>query len=87
MNQTINVSLSKNLLDFARAQVKKGYFSSVSEVIRSALREFARSYRLEFELEDREDPLVSWRSKYGKEFSKLKSEDVIRKMRDKRWSL
>jgi hypothetical protein len=38
MNQTINISLPKGLNDLAQAQVKAGYFTSVSEVIRHALR-------------------------------------------------
>jgi len=38
MNQTINVSLPKNLTDLARAQVKAGMYSSLSEVIRDAMR-------------------------------------------------
>lgn len=40
MNQTINISLPKNLTDLARSQVKNGYYSSVSEVMRDALRRF-----------------------------------------------
>jgi putative addiction module CopG family antidote len=40
MNQTINVSLPKGLTDLARAQVKAGYYSSISEVIRDALRKY-----------------------------------------------
>jgi putative addiction module CopG family antidote len=39
MNQAINVSLPKSLTELAREQVKAGYYSSVSEVIRSALRQ------------------------------------------------
>jgi putative addiction module CopG family antidote len=39
MNQTINVSLPKSLRILAQEQVKAGYYSSVSEVIRSALRQ------------------------------------------------
>ena len=38
MNTTINVSLPKGLADLAKQKVKQGYFSSVSEVIRDALR-------------------------------------------------
>ena len=38
MNQTINISLPKGLNELAQAQVKAGYFTSVSEVIRHALR-------------------------------------------------
>lgn len=40
MNQTINVSLPKGLVDLAKQQVASGYYSSVSEVIRDALRKF-----------------------------------------------
>ncbi len=40
MNHTINISIPDKLLEEARLQVKKGYFSSVSEIVRSALREF-----------------------------------------------
>jgi putative addiction module CopG family antidote len=35
---TINISLPKQLADLAHEQVKKGYYGSVSEVIRDALR-------------------------------------------------
>ena len=38
MNQTINISLPKGLSDLANQQVQAGYYSSVSEVIRDALR-------------------------------------------------
>ncbi len=38
MNKTINVSLPKKLADLAQQQVDDGYFASVSEVIRDALR-------------------------------------------------
>jgi putative addiction module CopG family antidote len=38
MNQTINVSLPKGLIDLAKRKVESGYYSSVSEVIRDALR-------------------------------------------------
>jgi len=40
MNQTINISLPKNLTDLIKEQVTDGYYSSVSEVIRDALRHF-----------------------------------------------
>lgn len=38
MNKTINVSLPQGLTDLAKQQVKAGYYSSISEVIRDALR-------------------------------------------------
>jgi len=38
MNYTINVSLPKALADKAKEQVKTGNYSSVSEVVRDALR-------------------------------------------------
>jgi len=38
MNQTINISLPSNLNALARKQVQTGYYSSVSEVVRDALR-------------------------------------------------
>lgn len=38
MNQTINISLPKKLAQLAQEQVKAGYYTSVSEVIRDALR-------------------------------------------------
>ena len=38
MNQTINISLPTNLTNIAKAQVKAGNYSSISEVIRDALR-------------------------------------------------
>ena len=38
MNQTINISLPKSLNTLARQQVQTGYYSSVSEVVRDALR-------------------------------------------------
>lgn len=43
MNQTINVSLPKGLIDLAKQQVASGYYSSVSEVIRDALRKFTHT--------------------------------------------
>ncbi len=38
MNQTINISLPKKLAQLAQKQVEAGYYTSVSEVIRDALR-------------------------------------------------
>jgi putative addiction module CopG family antidote len=38
MNNTINISLPKGLSELANQQVKAGYYSSISEVIRDALR-------------------------------------------------
>lgn len=38
MNYTLNVSIPKTLAGMAKEQVKKGYYSSLSEVIREALR-------------------------------------------------
>ena len=38
MNKTINVSLPQGLTNLAKQQVEAGYYSSVSEVIRDALR-------------------------------------------------
>lgn len=35
---TVNISLPKKLADLARDQVKRGYYGSLSEVIRDALR-------------------------------------------------
>jgi putative addiction module CopG family antidote len=35
---TVNISLPKKLADLAHDQVKKGYYGSLSEVIRDALR-------------------------------------------------
>ncbi|MCX6794338.1 MAG: ribbon-helix-helix domain-containing protein [Candidatus Gottesmanbacteria bacterium] len=35
---TVNISLTKKLADLAHDQVKKGYYGSLSEVIRDALR-------------------------------------------------
>lgn len=35
---TVNISLPKKLADAAHEQVKKGYYGSLSEVIRDALR-------------------------------------------------
>ena len=43
MNQTMNVSVPKNLARLAKEQVKAGYYSSVSEVIRTALRQLLLS--------------------------------------------
>ncbi len=37
-NYTVNISLPKQLADLAHKQVKKGYYGSLSEVIRDALR-------------------------------------------------
>jgi putative addiction module CopG family antidote len=39
---TVNISLPKQLADLAHEQVKKGYYGSVSEVIRDALRRLLR---------------------------------------------
>ena len=38
MNYTINVSIPKTLANLAKERVKAGYYSSLSEVIREALR-------------------------------------------------
>jgi len=38
MNYTINISIPKKLGDLAKAQVEAGYYSSVSEVVRTAMR-------------------------------------------------
>lgn len=38
MSYTINISLPKQLAELAGKQVKNGYYSSVSEVVRDALR-------------------------------------------------
>lgn len=38
MSYTINISLPKQLSDLAHEQIKRGYYESVSEVIRDALR-------------------------------------------------
>lgn len=40
MNTTINISIPSSLTTLAKQQVKSGYYSSLSEVIRSALRNF-----------------------------------------------
>lgn len=40
MSYTVNISLPKQLADLAKKQVAKGHYSSLSEVIRTALREF-----------------------------------------------
>jgi putative addiction module CopG family antidote len=38
MNYTVNISIPKPLADMAHEQVKKGYYSTLSEVVRQALR-------------------------------------------------
>lgn len=38
MSYTVNISLPKQLADLANRQVKNGYYGSLSEVIRDALR-------------------------------------------------
>ena len=38
MTYTINISLPKQLAELAKAQVKAGYYSSISELIRDKLR-------------------------------------------------
>ncbi len=43
MNQTINISLPKPLLDELRELVKSGEFSSISEAIRHATRNIVKS--------------------------------------------
>ena len=40
MNNSINISLPKQLADTVRAQVKAGHFASVSEVVQQALHKF-----------------------------------------------
>jgi len=40
MNYTVNISLPKTLAELGKQQVKKGYYTSLSEVIRAALRQF-----------------------------------------------
>ena len=39
MSYTVNVSLPKQLAELAKQHVKKGYYSSLSELIRDSLRE------------------------------------------------
>jgi len=39
MSYTVNISLPKQLAQLANQQVKKGYYGSLSEVIRDALRQ------------------------------------------------
>ncbi len=43
MNYTVNISLPKPLADQAKAKVKQGHYASLSEVIRTALRNFLTS--------------------------------------------
>ncbi len=38
MNYSLNISLPKPLVELAKKQVKNGYYSSFSEVVRDALR-------------------------------------------------
>lgn len=38
-NQTINISLPKTMMEDIKDLIKSGYFVSISEVIRAALRE------------------------------------------------
>jgi Arc/MetJ-type ribon-helix-helix transcriptional regulator len=38
MNQTINISLPIDLVKLAKDQIKLGYYTSISEVVRDALR-------------------------------------------------
>jgi len=40
MNYTVNISLPKTLAELGKQQVKKGYYTSLSEVVRTALRQF-----------------------------------------------
>ena len=40
MNSTINLSLPKAMVELTKTRVKTGYFSSVSEVVRAALRQY-----------------------------------------------
>lgn len=40
MNYTVNISLPKQLANLAKTQVKEGHYSSLSEVVRAALRHY-----------------------------------------------
>ena len=44
-NQTINISLTKTMMADIKELIKSGYFVSVSEVIRAALREVIVQYK------------------------------------------
>lgn len=84
MNRTINISIPDKLLEEARLQVKKGYFSSVSEIVRSALREFFKNLTLTLEKTTDQDPLLEWRRIHSKEFNGIDSVKIIRRMRSER---
>lgn len=57
MNYIVNVSLPRQLADLAKDQVKNGHYSTLSEVIRTALRHFLKLevpvYRLSKKAEER----------------------------------
>lgn len=58
MNYTLNVSIPKPLVDRAKEQVKKGYYASFSEVVRTALRELLVPQVPEFKMSKRMEKIV-----------------------------
>ena len=47
MSYTVNISLPKTLAKKAQEEVKKGYYVSLSEIIRAALRQFLLKSQVE----------------------------------------
>jgi len=70
MNQTINISLPKSLADLSRQQVKNGYYSSFSEVVRDALRKLLSTTPKPIKLSTKTD------KRYNKMIHDLKSGKV-----------
>lgn len=58
MNYTLNVSIPKPLVDRAKEQVKKGYYTSFSEVVRAALRDLLLTDIPEYKMSKRMEKLV-----------------------------
>lgn len=61
MNYTINISLPKKLGDMAKAQVEAGYYSSMSEMVRDALRSLIAQPKI---------PVIKLSTKANKRYSK-----------------
>lgn len=58
MNSTLNVSIPKPLVELAKEQVKKGYYTSFSEVVRDALRNMLIADIPEYKMSKRTEKIV-----------------------------
>jgi putative addiction module CopG family antidote len=72
---TINISLPKQLADLAHEQVKKGYYGSVSEVIRDALRRLLEPKIPTIQMNKKQIKLVeqAWKDYYAGKTVPIKS--------------